>query len=119
MPKKTNARSSGTIALQFADIPTPAQLYDTLMAAIEPDLVRATIPTLAATYAGESPEQTKARMKHYRKAFQTYKKRMLTFIDSIAASDRRLINAYRRTDEAGDRQEETDVLQNIEASIAL
>lgn len=52
--------------------PTGAEVYDALMAGIEPDLVSTTIPTLDEKYAEETEEQKKSRYERYSAAFAAY-----------------------------------------------
>lgn len=56
------------------------ELYDLLMADIEPDLVTSTIPTLEEKYRGESPEDAKKRAERYAKAFVTFEERFQTVV---------------------------------------
>lgn len=49
-------------------------LYDTLMSHIEPDLMTENLPTLEEKYKDETPEQHKARMASYDRAFELFDK---------------------------------------------
>ncbi len=51
-------------------------LYDFIMATIEPDLVTAQIPALPEKYKDETPEQRKQRAARYEAAFALYKQRL-------------------------------------------
>ncbi len=52
-----------------------AEVYDSIMKDIEPDLLSTNIETVDAQYAGKSPDEKKARMERYAKAFVEYQKR--------------------------------------------
>ena len=62
----------------FAHLPQPFTLqdpetiYDTIMKQIEPELTTSQMPLLEQKYAGETPEQNKARKEKYARAFQAY-----------------------------------------------
>lgn len=73
-------------------IPTGQELYDQIMAGIEPELVSTVIPTLKEKYKDEAPEQTTARAERYEKAYDRFD---AAFDEYLAAMDRDL-HTYRR-----------------------
>lgn len=117
MPKKTK-KSQRKIQAELVDLPDPGQLYDTLMAEIEPELQTVALPTLNAKYAGESSEETVRRMDRYTKAFREYEKRMRALLDAIAMQDRRYFRAMRKRAESVNRREEARDLRDLAMSIA-
>jgi esterase/lipase len=58
-------------------------VYNAIMAKIEPDLVENVLPTLDKKYAGESEEEHKARMARYDKAFAEYDKQFAAFMTKL------------------------------------
>lgn len=54
------------------NLPSPEEIYDTIMSKIEPELTTAQMPLLDKKYAGETEEQTKQRYERYSQAFMTY-----------------------------------------------
>ncbi len=48
-------------------------LYDAVMADVEPDLMRANLPTLAEKYKGETEDQRTARAARYAAAYEEWK----------------------------------------------
>ncbi len=96
-------------------IPTGEELYDRLMAEIEPELLTKNLPTLDEKYKGESPEDAKVRADRYDKAFAEYEKRLAEYMGSLKGK----VNSYRRTAmqsaEAEDRVHDTDILKTLES----
>ncbi|MFH0851969.1 MAG: hypothetical protein V1876_04445 [Candidatus Peregrinibacteria bacterium] len=61
----------------FPPIPpvkTGAEIFDSIMVEIEPELTTAGSKGLDEKYKGETPEQKKARGERYAKAFEEYEK---------------------------------------------
>ncbi len=54
------------------DIPSGKEMYDLLMARIEPELLSENIPLLAQRYAKETPQQHEERMARYSQAYAKY-----------------------------------------------
>jgi hypothetical protein len=52
-----------------------AELYDSIMSAIEPDLVSTAIPHLRTKYRGESPADRRTRADRYLSALEEYERR--------------------------------------------
>ncbi len=68
------------------------ELYDMLMAPIEPELVSAAIPGLTERYAGESPDRAKERKERYRRAFEEYARRFAAYMERWDAQ----LHAFKR-----------------------
>ncbi len=64
------------------NIPSGQEIYDSIMAVIEPELTSSQLPLLKEKYAGETLEQKKERGKRYKKAFAAYE---IAFRDYAAA----------------------------------
>lgn len=96
-------------------LPTGAEIYDGLMADIEPDLVSAAIPLIDAKYAGETPEQTAERLARYKAAYEEYERRFNEWADEMEV----LVNAYRKDalklEEQDSKEQESAELGNLEA----
>lgn len=93
----------------------PREVYDLLMAQIEPDLVTASIPGLKAKYKDEKPAERKARGKRYKEAFAKYEKLLGQLVGGIkqhAASSRKQALA---STEAKEREAELAKLQQMES----
>lgn len=60
-------------------IPTGIQVFDLIMAQIEPDLVSTTVTTLDEKYKDETPAQAKARAERYVKAYEKYEEAYARF----------------------------------------
>lgn len=66
MPKKQKTPT--------ANLPTIEQIYDAMMAKIEPDLLTTSLASAQRRKRGETQAQYLARMDGYRKAFTLYEK---------------------------------------------
>ena len=67
MPTQTLQTNTGDVTMPSGD-----EIYDALMADIEPDLITTNLPHLDEKYAGETPEQKAARMARYEAAYARY-----------------------------------------------
>lgn len=72
-------------------VPTGKQVYDALMAKIEPELLADAIPALEEKYKDEAKEARAARYKRYREAFVQYDRTFAAF----AAELRKAVDACR------------------------
>lgn len=61
-------------------IPDGEEVYDKLMAAIEPELTTKQVAGLKVKYAGETPEQKEARRARYAKAFAEYERQFSQYV---------------------------------------
>lgn len=57
-----------------------AEIYNSIMSAIEPELTTDQIPLMKEKYKDETPEQKKARGERYAKAMAEYEKRYATYL---------------------------------------
>lgn len=68
------------------------EIYDRIMGGIEPELVTAVIPTLAAKYKDETPAQRNIRADRYDAAYAEYDRRFAAYcaeLDEKAKASRR------------------------------
>jgi hypothetical protein len=94
------------------------EIYDMLMAEIEPDLVSGVIEHLAEKYPNETPEEKAARAARYTQAFAEYDVRLQQYReewDAKLARFKRLAIGYL---EHKDRGSESARLQDLESSLA-
>ena len=98
-------------------IPNAQTVYDTLMAAIEPDLVTDQLPLLKKKYAGESDEEKVLRKERYKKAFQEYDKQFSVASDRLFEQ----IRQYKKEQiDAAENQAQKDnetILHDLESAI--
>jgi hypothetical protein len=73
-------------------IPTGREIYDQMMAHIEPDLTSANYKTLTEKYKNETAEQREARMKRYELAFERCDKSYDEYLETITVQ----VNRYRK-----------------------
>ena len=94
------------------------QLYNTLMAEIEPDLLLNSIGTLDAKYAGESPEEHTARMKRYEAAYKKFDESFDKFMSEVHEEVRVSKRTALKEQEAADRQSDQPALASLEAAFS-
>jgi hypothetical protein len=99
---------------------TGEQIYDQIMAEIEPDLTSAIYPTLAEKYAKETEELRQERMSRYERAFAEYDKRYETFLTTVNAETHAVKKEARDAAESKNRAEdektEDDLLKQMETA---
>ncbi len=78
-----------TDTADFATLPAGEQIYDTIMAQIEPDLLTASTVKTDAPEDGEALEAYGARMARYRKAFALYEKCFEAFVTHLRDESRK------------------------------
>lgn len=61
--------------------PMMEEIYNLLMAQIEPELTTDMLPQLAAMYPGETPAEWKQRQERYQRAFALYEERFAALMD--------------------------------------
>jgi hypothetical protein len=109
MPAATPEKNVVTVRL-----PSGGEVYDGIMSEIEPDLVRAVIPTLDVKYAGETPEQHAVRLARYRAAYAEYAVRFAAWASEMSA----LVSQYRKSalklEEQESRSKDSSELASIE-----
>lgn len=95
------------------------EIYDEIMASIEPELTSASLTTLAEKYANETPEEGAARAQRYDAAFTEYDKRYATYMADMGGKVRslqRTVRAGIESDEHADEEQQS--LTNLEATIS-
>jgi hypothetical protein len=113
--------------MQFPDFPnlpkSALEVYELLMAKIEPDLLHANLPLLDEKYAKDTPKQREERKKRYQKAFKTFYAEMKKYYANqeqiLKGFQHRVIGAV----EQGVQEQEANQFlssfdQAIEASLA-
>jgi hypothetical protein len=79
-----------------------SELYDEIMAAIDPELVSANIPLLKEKYADETPEQSDARAARYDWAYEEFDRRLadreMGWADEMRRMKREAIASTERED---------------------
>lgn len=93
------------------------EIYDQIMAEVEPELVTATLATLGEKYKDETPEQAQARAARYEAAFAEYDKRYATYMADLSGKVHSLQRTVRAGIETDDRKEEENALTSLENSI--
>ena len=94
------------------------QVYDSLMASIEQDLLTANIPTLDTKYAMETADEHTARMERYKKAYAKFDKAMAGFLGDLSAQTRRSQQKSLREKEEKERAEEQEKLNSLTSAFA-
>jgi hypothetical protein len=69
-----------TVTLPALGAIQPKDVYNCIMVQIEPDLITTNVNTLHSKYAGESAEQTTARIERYAKARAEYKRELELYL---------------------------------------
>lgn len=97
-------------------LPTGQQLYDAIMAHIEPELTTEGVKTLEVKYKNETPGQLAERKNRYALAFELYEKHYAGYIQALQGQ----VGRYRKETfaqvEVEDRQVEQGILDNILAA---
>ncbi|TSC79004.1 MAG: hypothetical protein G01um101425_850 [Candidatus Peregrinibacteria bacterium Gr01-1014_25] len=94
------------------------QLYDILMADIEPDLLLANIPALDAQYAGETPEEHEARMKRYETAYKKFDAAFAEFMSDVNAEVRTSKRESLAAKEAAAQHSDQQALSSLETAFS-
>lgn len=105
-----------TASAGFA-IPTGQELYDLLMAKIEPDLVTDQLPLLDAKYAKETPAQIKARAERYEKAFAEYDRQLAEYLGKLKEKVHEFQTTARQSIEHEVKEKEEKKLTSLEDEI--
>ncbi len=99
---------------QTVTFPTGQQIYDAIMAGIEPELVSSVVPTLKEKYKNETLEQAKLRSERYRKAYAQYDQKYGQFAAEIAGTMREMQLQAIASAEKQDRAKEAAELKALE-----
>ena len=98
-------------------LPDPRDLYDSLMNAIEPELVSYVLPTLAEKYKSESPSEAEARAKRYSAAFEKFDTAMRAYMEKLNQSIREYGRKAAASIEGIERSEEARVMNDMDSQI--
>ncbi|TSC80524.1 MAG: hypothetical protein G01um101425_178 [Candidatus Peregrinibacteria bacterium Gr01-1014_25] len=127
MPPPTPAPAGGSVDSAITAIvqdmarrpalPTPEEIYDILMAQIDPELVSKEIASIEARHTEESPAQTAARRDRYDKAFVRYDKALEEFSVACTTYARQMQRELLSSLEEIVREDEGNTLQSLESSM--
>jgi hypothetical protein len=99
-------------------IPSGQEIYDSIMAEIEPELTSAERPRLREKYRNEAPEQSRERAKRYRAAFAEYKKRFTASMQALQTKVREYKREAMSTVENRTKSKEANALSSLEAAMS-
>lgn len=115
MPATKNpAQETDGVALTSA---TGQEIYDLLMAGIEPELITSALPYLEEKYKDETPEQAQERAARYEKAFAEYAKQLGDYMAGMKSGLRKVHLGVMSGFESFDRADDEKLLQSLEQSI--
>lgn len=89
-------------------------LYDTLMAEIEPDLLLENLATLDAKYDGETAEQKADRLKRYEAAYAKFDEEFSKFMNDVNEEVRTSRRTALQAKEAAAKQSDQPILNSLE-----
>lgn len=110
--------SGGAQTFPTLTLPTGRELYDVIMAQIEPELTSKQLPTLPQKYATETPDEAQERQARYDRAFAEYGKRFATFSEQLSGQVHAFQHIAVSAAEMSTKADEADGLAAITASIA-
>ncbi len=108
----TNTQST-TVVDQESDA-LARDLYNTLMADIEPDLLLENLAGLDAKYDGETPEEKEVRMKRYEAAYAKFDDEFKDFMVGVNEEVRTSRRAALKEKEAEAKQSDQPLLSSLE-----
>lgn len=98
-------------------LPTGREIYDTLMGAIEPDLLIAHVDGLEQRYARETVDDYGKRMERYRKAFDEYDRQYAEYMSALSQQVTTYRKVSRKALEEETRAEEAAHMSSLEHSM--
>ncbi len=110
---KTMSDTQTTSGLQ---VPTGTEIYDALMAPIEPELTTSQIPLLETKYQNESEADRAKRLQRYNEAYAKYDVVYTKWISELHALVASIRHDALKTAEADDRSKEAVELSRLESS---
>ena len=118
LPKKTFSPAAKKSALFTATpLPTGQEIYDRLMAMIEPELMLGNVKKLDIAYPKETMSQRKKRYARYAKAFREYRTQYKVWLTGLKAA----VSAYKRAvvkaSERISKTKENSAIAELEALI--
>jgi hypothetical protein len=99
-------------------LPSGQDVYDALMAPIEPELTTSQIPLLDRKYAGESASGRAARLARYDAAYAAYAAAFKAWSEELNRLVVRMKREAMASAEADDRSREAGDLSRLETSFA-
>ena len=99
-------------------IPSGTEMYDTIMAQIEPDLVTAELPLLKEKYKEETSEQRAERAQCYEKAFALYAVRFQEYTSAWNQNLHQAVNAIKAQQEQEMQAANEEELGSIDNAIS-
>ncbi|PIR53301.1 hypothetical protein COU76_01895 [Candidatus Peregrinibacteria bacterium CG10_big_fil_rev_8_21_14_0_10_49_10] len=115
MPEdKTKSGESALDPEIQALIPSGTEIYDFLMAPIEPELLSSSIPTLREKYAGESEEEKQKRLDRYNTAFAAYDKAYDEWISGLKVAVKEERTTAYKAAEVKVKEEDEEALTELE-----
>jgi esterase/lipase len=94
------------------------QLYDLIMADIEPDLLLANIPTLDQKYTGETPEEHAARMKRYEASYKKFDAEFSKFMTEVNEKVKTTKRTTLKEAEEQAKNQEENKLNSLESAFS-
>lgn len=94
------------------------QLYNAIMADIEPDLLLEHIPLLDELYSGEAAADKATRMARYESAYKKFDQALQQFMGEVHEEVRVSRREALKTKELRDRAEEQAALSHLETSFS-
>ena len=119
--QQSGVQPPGGSAPGGAQLPTVLggeELYDLLMAKIEPDLVSTALPTLDEKYKNETPAEAEARKKRYEAAFAEYEKQFKQYVQDWDVQMHAFKHAVVSSLEQASRDDENTAMGDLESAIS-
>ncbi len=93
-------------------------IYDRLMAQIEPELTMEGLKTLPEKYKNETPEDAHKRGHRYKQAFEKYDRQFQAYVSNLQAAERQIEHGAVAAAEAAVQTDESGELANIQSKIS-
>lgn len=107
-----------TTTTRDTGLPTGTQIYDGIMAKIEPELTTTQLPKLEEKYRDESPEDRQVRMARYDVAFAEYDKQYGSFLMRLKVRADACRKSSRKSSEEANVAEENEHVSELLTEIA-
>ncbi len=117
-PASQTAQAAGQTAAP-PRIPTGQELYDLIMAHIEPELTTEGLKNLKEKYKDENPEQLASRKQKYQVAFDRYEQAYQGYLATLQTQVDRFYRASFAQVEVEDRQYESATMQSLQQSLSV
>ncbi len=112
------AAVSATTGTAAPVIPSGEEVYNMLMAGIEPELLTSALPGLTAKYANETPAEKEQRDARYKRAFELYEKAFVAYLTDIQTQAHAFHREANVSLEQNSRTEETSFMSSIQSAIS-